>query len=369
MAPHIFKHAGNIYDQQKVNRRLTVMLVSMFILYYLVLGYGADVIILENDPLGIINKADGSIPYMTIIAFLFAVAYTLFCLYRGDDLILKSIKNDPLWSVNEEEQIVQRIWHDDKMHSQLVSVVNEMSIAAGIPMPAIHLVADSDPNALATGMDPAHASVAVTSGLLKRLDREQLQAVIAHAMAHIRNYDTRLMTLVSTLGTGSIILAAATGTALSGGGGGGSGKRDGGGAGVIGLFGSIVAFLPFWLGLAMFTALTVRALELLISDERVFQADVTASELTRNPSGVMRALQELESWMGPTRSFSPAISSLCIMGPSGEYKRMDNPGFAFRFCLKSHPSMARRIEAVKELGFLQGPRPVQERKEEENPFA
>jgi heat shock protein HtpX len=203
-------------------------------------------------------------------------------------------------------------------------------------------------------MAPRDASIVVTAGLLQKLDREELQAAVAHALGHVRNYDTRLMTLVATLGMGSVILAAAVFAGLAGGSGGGGGSERGGGTSNVGLLlPGIIAFLPLWLGMTLFTALIVRVLEMVISDERIYQADVAAAELTRNPLGVVRALKELDSWLGPTRSFSPAISGLCIVGTSGEYERMDDPGFGFRFCLKAHPPMPRRVAAVEELGFLQ----------------
>jgi len=439
---HIFKHAGNMYDQKKVNHRLTVMLVAIFILYYLILGYATDVLVLNNDSLGLIHPASGRIPLATLVAAVLAGAYVLYCFFRGDDIILKSIKTDDgsvdqkfmrvgvgvvvlfavvyglfhipgidlmfpssdslgfshrvlgyipvvfivafiLWvigyaiyvvnNIPEEylgEQPIQRVWHDDPVRRQLVDVVNEMSIASGIPMPAIYIVREIDPNVFATGRDAQHSTIVVTSGFVKKLDREQQQAAIAHAMAHIRNHDTRLLMLVTTLGMGSILLGVTGGAAFAGKA--GAGARSVGEmvvSRIVTFIPGVILFLPFWLGLALFTTLTVRALELLISDERIFQADITAAELTRNPIGVLRALKELDFYTGPTESFSPAISSLCIMGPSGEYKQMDDAGFAFRFCLRAHPPMARRIEAVKELGFLQGPRPAQHDEQQENPVA
>src|SRR5258706_11458627 len=103
-----------------------------------------------------------------------------------------------------------------------------MSIAAGVPMPSVYLVQDADPNALAAGRNPQHASIAVTTGLLKYLNREQQQAVIGHVMAHIRNYDIQLMTLVTTLGMGGILLAAVAGAALAS-----RGEKKGGGILII----------------------------------------------------------------------------------------------------------------------------------------
>ncbi len=355
---HLFKHVGNMYDQQKTNRRLTVILVSMFILYYLVLGYGTDVLVLKNDPLGIFRIPNGQIPYATFVSCLLAAAYVFYCVYRGDDLVLKSIKrHDPELGVVEDAGLVERIWHDDQTHRVLVDVISEMSIAAGIPMPSIYLVRDGDPNAFAAGRNPQHASIAVTTGMIEKLDREELQAAIAHTLGHIRNYDTRLLTLVATLGMGSVILSAAGGAAFAGEA--GSGARGLAFSRLAAFVPGMIAFIPLWVGMAIFSALTVRLLELIISDERIYQADVAAAQLTRNPDGVIRALKELDFYVGATLSFSPAISSLCIMGTSGEYQRMDEGGsFSLRFVLKSHPPMAKRIEAMKEFGHILGHGPL-----------
>src|SRR5206468_12297376 len=150
----------------------------------------------------------------------FAFLYTLLCIYRGDALILKSVHNDSSWSVDSDDQIIERIWGDDKPNHQFVNVVTEICIAGGVPRPTLYVVDDPDPNAFVAGRNPSHSTMVVTAGLLKQLDREELQSVVAHEIAHIRNYDVRLMTLVGTLGTGGILLAA-FGTAMAGGGGAG----------------------------------------------------------------------------------------------------------------------------------------------------
>lgn len=332
----VLKHAGNFYEQGRTNNRLTALLVLVFLLYNLLLGYSLDVLFLKNDPLGLFRPASGRVPAAMLIALIVAATYTLYCFFRGEDLVLKSIKEGSA-SYGDDTPGLVRVWHDDTEHRQLVNVVGEIAIAAGIPMPSIYIVNDIDPNAFATGRDPRHASLAVTQGLLLKMDREELQAVVAHSMARIRNYDSRLMTLVATLSMGSILLVAWSGFRSLG----------------------KVLLLPLWLGLALFTALSVRALTLLIADERIYQADVTAVELTRNPAGVIRAMEELDFYTGATQSISPAIGHLCVMGPSGEYRRMDNAGFGYRFAVRAHPPMSKRIEALKEMAYILGSKPVQ----------
>ena len=126
--------AGNIYEQQRKNNSLTALLAAIFILYYLALGYGTDVILLKNDPFGLIHPATGSIPYATVIALLLSGTYTLYCFLRGDELVLCHIKK------------IDRIWWDDQSYHELINVINEMSIAAGVPMPSVYIVHDYDPN-------------------------------------------------------------------------------------------------------------------------------------------------------------------------------------------------------------------------------
>ena len=351
---HLFSHAGNIFEQQKVNDRLTILLVSLFLLYYLFLGYLIDLFVFKNDPFDFIYAHHAGFPYGMVGALTLAGAYTIYCLYRGGDLILKSIRCDEVWGDDPEEQIVKRIWHDDVNYRQVVNAVTEMSIAAGVPVPSIYLVRDADPNAFVTGPNPRNAAIVLTTGLVQKLDREELQAVIAHEMAHIRNYDIRLLTLVATIVMGSVLL---WGVFFLG----GAGVRWIGKLGfpqLVVFCGGAVFLFTLWIGMTLFTSVIAKIFELLISDERVYQADVTAAQLTRNPSGLLRALKEIDSYVGSTHSFSPATRHLCVVGPGGEYQAMDNAGFGFRLCLNAHPPMAKRIEAIKELGFLQGMAPA-----------
>jgi heat shock protein HtpX len=334
---HLYKHAGNMYDQQKTNRRLTALLVSIFILYYLALGYGTDVFLLDNDPLGLIRHTHSGIPYATVFALLLSVLYTMYCLFRGEELVLHSVKK------------IDRIWWDDPINRELINVVQEMSLAAGVPMPSVYLVNDYDPNAFSTGWDAKHASIGVTTGLLEKLSREELQGVVAHEMAHIRNDDIRLMTLMATLmGANLVLFAYAHGRWIQS-------------AGVLRKFvelGRSTVFFPIWLGMMVLAPIISRVLTLLIAHEREYQADATAAQLTRNPAALVRALEKLDVFAGPTWSISPGIGHLCVVSPMGKYIQVDSQGDFQRLHFKTHPPLEKRIDAMKEMGYMKGAQPA-----------
>ncbi|MBI3195584.1 MAG: hypothetical protein HYZ34_14125, partial [Ignavibacteriae bacterium] len=137
---------GNIYEQQQKNEWLTVFLVTGFICYYLFIGYGTDVFIFKNDLFGLVYPESGKPPYATIIAFLLSWAYVAYVFYRGDDIILNSVSMDRVWNLGEmaNGEIIDRISLVDPVNKQIVNLVREMSLASGLPMPAIHIVYDTD---------------------------------------------------------------------------------------------------------------------------------------------------------------------------------------------------------------------------------
>ncbi len=330
------KHTGNIYEQQRANHLLTALLVSIFILYYLLLGYGTDIFLLKNDSLGLIYPATGKIPRATILALFLSGVYTVFVFFRGDNLVLNSVNK------------MERVWWDDRSYRELIDVVREMSIAAGVSMPSIYIVSDYDPNAFSVGRDPKNASIGVTSGLLQKLDRDELQAVIAHEMAHIRNHDIRLMTLVATLMGGSMLLFAYIQVRW---------LQSLGFLRRIVFIGGVTAFFLVWVGMVVLAPLVSRLLTLLISHEREYQADATAAEMTRNPVGLLRALEKLDFFAGPTWSISPAIGHLCVVSPMGKYIQAEGQSLFQRLYFKTHPPMIKRIVAMRAMGYIREAKP------------
>lgn len=214
---------------------------------------------------------------------------------------------------------------------RLNNVVEEMAIAAGLPMPKIYAIDDPSPNAFATGTDPQHGIICVTTGLMTKLNRDELQGVIAHEMGHIRNYDIRYLTTVGIVAGMIPMLADLLRNILWWGGGGRSGdsddRREEGIFAIVGLILSIVG--PVF---AVF-------LQLAISRKREYLADATSAELTRNPEGLASALMKIDSMGEPMVAASQATQHMYLVNP---FK--DSGSF-----LSTHPSTRERVKALMAL--------------------
>ncbi len=227
----------------------------------------------------------------------------------------------------------------------LVNVVEEMAIASGLPRPTVWIVPDQDPNAFATGTDEHHAHIAVTEGLLAMLSRDELQAVVAHEMAHIRNHDVRLMTLLAALvGVIALISDGAWRTLRYGGRVGRSGRsggRKGGGAGAV--------LLVAWLLTLLIAPLVSRLLALGVSRKREFLADASGAQFTRNPAALASALRAIEDAHAPTNAIKRGTAHLCIADPLGR-RVTHREGFLANL-LGTHPPMAVRIARLKAMAY------------------
>lgn len=211
----------------------------------------------------------------------------------------------------------------------LDNVAEEMAIAAGIPKPEIYVIDDPSPNAFATGMDPAHGIVVFTTGIIQKLDRDELQGVMAHEMSHIRNYDIRFMTTISLV-AGLIPMLADLFRNMIWFGGGRSrdNDRDSDSAGIFAIVGIVLAIVA-----PVFAVL----LQLAISRQREFLADAGAAELTRYPEGLARALQKLDADPYSMRRINTATQHMFIVNPIHD-------GGASLF--STHPSTQERIKAL-----------------------
>src|SRR5512143_1972722 len=169
--------------QQSANRRNSILLVIVVVAVLAALGFA-----IGYGTTGYVEGAYG----VTTIAIVLAMLLSVGSYFGGDKLVL---------ATSGAKEV------DQKMAPQLMNVVQEMALAAGVPMPKVYIIDDSAPNAFATGRDPQHASVAITTGLLEKLDREELQGVIGHELSHVRNFDIRFALLVAVL-VGSIALMA-----------------------------------------------------------------------------------------------------------------------------------------------------------------
>src|SRR5690349_16471523 len=259
-----------------------------------------------------------------VIALVAAALLSAGSYFSGDSLVLAAS------SVKEV---------DSTSAPQLLNVVQEMAVAANVPMPKVYLIDDTAPNAFATGRDPQHASVAITIGLLQKLDREELQGVMAHELSHVRNFDIRFSLLVGVL-VGSIALLADFFLRFTFWGGGGrrrsSNNSEGGGGLQIVVF--VVAIM-----LAILAPIMARLVQLAISRQREYLADASGVELTRNPLGLERALAKIALDTEPLEVANRATQHLYFENPI----KAADPRSSNLF--STHPAAISRINRLREL--------------------
>ncbi len=222
---------------------------------------------------------------------------------------------------------------------QLFNVVEEMSIAAGLPMPRVFVMHEAALNAFATGRDPRHAAVAITTGLRQRLTRDELAGVMAHEMAHIRHHDIRLTMLVATM-VGLIVMAAdVAGRSLRYGGRGRS--RSGGKGGGA----AVLIVLVIVIVLAIVAPLLARLIQFAVSRQREYLADAGAVELTRNPKGLADALRKLAADTEPLTVANRATAHLFIVNPILNARGRENLNSVFA----THPPIGERVRRLEAL--------------------
>ena len=322
----------NLYEQQAANRRQTWLVMLAFVAFFLFLGFGVDAFVLRRGP--------GAVPIGSIIALGVGSASAATSYFSGDRAVLLSTAAQPVAELASTATDADRL----KVH-QLQNVVDEMAIASGLPRPKVYVVPDPDPNAFATGRDPAHASLAVTRGLLDTLNREELQGVVAHEMSHIRNLDVRVMTVVAALVGAVALLADWASRGMMWGRVERRRDRDddrGGGA-------ASIIFFVIWLVAVLVAPLLAQLLAMMVSRRREYLADASGAELTRNPLGLARALEKIDAAAAPTAAVNRGTAHLCIADPLGRTMNLKQGGWADLFA--SHPPMAARIAALHQMAF------------------
>jgi heat shock protein HtpX len=326
--------SGNIFDEQRRNRRDTWLLIAAFVALLAFIGYGFDLFIFNAG--GVANP--GGVPLPVPIAATFAALFGLgsaWLGYRfGDRAVLASSFAQPV-SADDASPDVRR----------LMNVVDEMAIAAGVPKPRLYLIDEPDPNAFATGRDPSHASVAVTTGLLATMNREELQGVIAHEMSHVRNFDIRKMTLVAAL-LGAVLLLSDWATRMRLGipTSRDSKDREDSKGGPL-----VVVLLVLWLLTVLLTPLIGRLLATGISRRREYLADASGAELTRNPLGLASALRKLDAATAPTARIYRGTAHLCITDPLGKAVNDRQGWLADLFA--THPPIGDRIARLESMAY------------------
>jgi heat shock protein HtpX len=244
-----------------------------------------------------------------------------------------------LWSTGARELTEPRSTEE----RQFVNVVEEMAIAAGVPRPRVYLVDDPDPNAFATGHGPRDAAVAATRGLIERLNREELQGVVAHEMAHVRNLDVRLMTTIAALVGYVVILSDVLGRGLRLGGGSSRSRSKGGGGALV------LVLLVLWLITIVLTPLIMRMMAMGVSRNREYLADATAAQLTRNPGALASALEKIDGAAEPTRAIAKSAAHLCIADPLG--RKINEREGPWANLLGTHPPIRNRIIRLRGMAY------------------
>ena len=293
------------YQQIASNKRRTVILIVLFVIFIIVLG-------------GILGETMEFGYGGLIFAVPIALGMSLFSYYSGDKVAL--------WTAGAKGPITK------EDNAYVYRLVENMTITAGLPMPKVYLIPDAAPNAFATGRDPKHASIAMTTGIVEMLENEELEGVIAHELAHIKNYDIRLMMIVIVC-VGIVTLLTDFFFRWSFFGGRRRGGRDQGGAIllVIGIAAMIIA------------PIVAKIIQLAISRKREYLADASAVLLTRYPEGLARALEKISGASQPLKHARQATAHLYINNPFGNSKKF------FSKLLSTHPPLQERVAALRKM--------------------
>jgi len=288
----------------------------------------------------VLGLLGGAVGYATgfgwgglVLAVVIAVVMSIGSWFAGDALVMATSGAREIDRANPPERF-----------GQLVNVVEEMRLAGGLPPPRLWLIDDSAPNAFATGRDPEHASVAVTSGLLDKLDREELQGVIGHEMSHIGNLDIRFTLLVGVL-VGAIALLADWFLRFTYWGGGrrsSSSDSDRGGGGAAALIFALALIL------AIVAPLIGRLIQAAVSRSRESLADATAVEMTRNPVGLARALRTISDDPEVLEVANRATQHLYIVNPIKSFEERA------KSLWDTHPPIGERIRALEAIAGQMG---------------
>lgn len=281
------------------------MLIIIFTLFIAALGYVFS--------LGMGDEGYG----LVVLSLIISVVMTLVSYFQGDKIALWTNGAKP---ISEEE------------NKYLYRIVNNLCIADGMPVPKIYLIDDPAINAFATGRDPNHASIAVTTGAIQKLENEELEGVIAHELSHVKNYDIRFMTLVAVLVGAVSILAQIffrSGRFF----GGKRNDKSGDAAGIFVIIGIILAIV---------SPIVAELIKLAISRKREFLADASGSLLSRYPEGLARALEKIQAENMPMQRASDATAHLFLANP---FKAS-----GFKSLFATHPPIEERIKRLRQMG-------------------
>ncbi|MFZ6002799.1 MAG: M48 family metalloprotease [Actinomycetota bacterium] len=304
-----------MYDQVASNKRRSSLLIAGFVLLVVAVGFALNLLVQGG-------------PAFIVVAIVFAGGSAALSYWKSDAIALAISRARPA-SIEE--------------YPRLHNLVEGLCIAGGLPKPRIYVVNDPSPNAFATGRNPKHAAIAVTTGLLERMNRVELEGVIAHELSHIKNYDILVSTLAVTM-VGVIAIAADMGMRFMWFGMGRSrnNDRDSGGGGALAIL-AVVGLI-----LLIFSPLIARLMQAAVSRRREILADVSGVELTRYPPGLISALEKLRDDYTVVGSTSHATAHLWIEQPQavsdsdGRFARLNR-------MFDTHPPLEERIALLREM--------------------
>ena len=308
----------NIYEAIEANKRKSATIVILFAAFIAVAVYfisQAAGIYLGYEPGGL-----GFAGIALIIAGLMSFGGY----YYSDKIVLKISGARPA---------------DRKRDFLFYTVVENLSIATGLPKPKLYVIDDSAPNAFATGRDPKHAVVCITTGLLSKLNRTELEGVLAHELSHVRNYDIRLMSVVAVL-VGMVALLGDFFLRMSFYGRRRDSSRKSGQLGVV--------ILVLGILFAILSPIIAKLIQLAISRRREFLADASAISITRQPQGLISALQKISEDTEPLEVANKATAHLYIINPFKGKKSHSAIGW-FAGLFNTHPPISKRIKTLKNM--------------------
>jgi heat shock protein HtpX len=294
------------------NKRRSVIVIVLFVLVWAGIGALLGALFGGNS-----SSPVGGIVTGVVIAGLIAVSCAVFACSSGDRLVLAVSGARPA---------------DVEQYQQLHNVVEAMAISAGLPKPAVYVIDDPSPNAFATGVSPNRAAITATTGLLEVMNREELEGVISHEMSHIKNYDVRLILIVTTLiGFAALVASLVWRSAFFM-------RPRGRDAGQVVLLvyatAAVLTLVGFVVG---------PLIQLALSRSREELADVSGVNLTRNPAGLLHALQKLEANDKPFAGFNHATAAMCIDDPLQHHEAW------FHHLFDTHPPLVERIAILEKI--------------------
>lgn len=301
---------SNIYSSVDVNKRKSAMIMAIFVAFISASVYG-------------MAYAFGMNWEIVIFAFIGSVFGSFFSYYFSDKIILGISGARPA---------------ERKEFFDFYTVAENLCLGQQLPMPKLYVIEDSAMNAFATGRDPDHAVVCATTGLLARLDRAEVEAVVAHELAHVKNYDIRLMSLVTVL-VGMIALVADLLLRWSFLGGGKNEDSNSKNSGQL-----QILFLVIGILLAVLSPIIAQLIQLAISRRREFLADATGAAMTKYPEGLVKALQKISQDREPLEVANKATAHLYFSNPLKNHH--DAVGW-FAGLFNTHPPVEDRIKALR----------------------